>query len=127
MNIKYLWIFLCSASIFFACKTQDKISKKDIESFLFQKWHVSSIATAKQTISGRDMGEPTYEFTRNYERIKAYTEPPKEEKVKFSIIGDSIAYPENPKLPVLHIQKLTKDSLILRNDSAQVVWNLYIK
>lgn len=125
--IKYLLLALSFVLLGVACKTQETISKKDIERFLYQKWDVLFIKTPQNTISGIDMGSPTYEFNTNNERIKAYTEPPRSEKIKFLLKGDSISYPDNPKLPAVHIEKITKDSLILRNDSVQVVWSLYIK
>ena len=125
--IKYFLLFVVAITLCMGCKSPEKLKQQNISKYLFQKWDVAFIYTANRTTTGLEMGEPTYEFTTNYERIKAYTEPPKEEKIKFQIKKDSLFYPENPKLPAMHIQKVTKDTLILHNDKINVTWHLFIK
>lgn len=118
-----LALLLCCGCIA-GCKSSAKtVTEKQIDSFLYQKWKVHSIQTGEQAVSGKDMGEPIYEFSRTGERIKSYATPPHSESTKFALKQDSITFPDNPKLPASRISKISKDSLILSNDKA--TWRLY--
>lgn len=117
------WLLLLLNFAFFSCKSAQSVSEKNIDAFLYQKWKVSVIETAERNSTGKEMGEPMYEFTRTGERIKSYETPPHSESIKFTLNKDSISYPDNPKLPASRISKISKDSLILSNDKA--VWRLY--
>jgi ABC-type oligopeptide transport system substrate-binding subunit len=112
----------CIAGCKSSANTGKSVNEKQIDSFLYQKWKVHSIQTGSQAVSGKDMGDPLYEFTRTGERIKSYETPPHSESTKFALKQDSITFPENPKLPAARISKISKDSLILTNDKA--IWRL---
>lgn len=103
-----------------ACKT----SKLNTE-LLYGLWKVAYIQTPERTSHGPEMGNPQYEFTREGKRIKTLnTVPPgPPETVAFQLDKNQISYPENPKLPVVTILKLTADSLVLKSEKAE--WHLY--
>lgn len=110
--------------LLFSCKSQQATVKEEhIEQFLYKKWQVRSIETPEKASTGKDMGDPFYEFTRTGERIKGFETPPHKESVRFERRADSIFYPDNPKLPAVRIVKISKDSLVLKSEKA--TWRLY--
>ncbi len=124
MNANTLSAAALLCTLLFSCKaSQPTVKEEHIEQFLYRKWQVRSIETAGQASTGKDMGDPFYEFTRTNERIKGYETPPHKETVRFERRADSIFYPDNPKLPAVRISKISKDSLILQSEKA--IWRLY--
>ena len=103
-----------------ACKISSKSPKP---ASLYGTWQVASIATPERLATGEEMGNPQYTFQNNGYRIKAYLSPAFRDSVAFVLRGDSIFYPENPKLPPVKILKLQNDSLVLESPSA--LWRLY--
>ena len=133
MNQQIYRLLVVSLTIVFyfcACKSPEKLSNKKTSlksDLLYKVWDVQSITIAGQgkIISGAEMGDPQYEFTRDGQRIKSYVTPPKKESVGFFIKNDSIHYISEKPLPSSAIAELTDSTLVLKNDKA--VWNLYIK
>jgi hypothetical protein len=116
------FLFLVLAYVGLSCKTKAKQAQSPS---LLGRWEVHSIETPEQIVSGLAMGEPKYEFTAGGQRLKIYLEPPRCDSIAYERRGDSIFYPETPKIPAVKIQKLSRDSLVLIND--KVIWRLYRK
>lgn len=113
----------------FSCQTKKYIlqpNKKINLELLYKVWDVESITLeGGKTSTGLDMGEPRYEFTKDGNRIKSYTNPPHSETVKFTVRNDSIIYISEKPLPSVAILELSADKLTLKSEKAE--WKLYIK
>lgn len=124
--MKSLFILFFSIILFSACSnTKDKSNQKEDLSLLHGLWKIEYIKTPTQTMPGKAMGNPQYEFTKDGYRIKTLnTMPaPPPDSVSYKVEDKKISYPSNPKLPNVEITLLTKDSLVLKNE--KVEWRLY--
>jgi len=112
--------------IFTACKNgqngQSNSNPKIKPELLAGRWKVAFIETSDKRASGKEMGDPIYEFANGY-RYKIFETPPHRDSVRYELKNDSIAYPDNAKLPTVKISKLSKDSLVLVSEKA--VWRLF--
>jgi hypothetical protein len=130
MKYKILFTITIVLTVCFnACQTKKNIvqpkPKINID-LLYQIWDVESITLdGGKTSTGLDMGNPQYEFTRDGNRIKSYTNPPHTEIVTFIVRNDSILYTTEKPLPPVAILELTADKMILKSEKAE--WKLYIK
>lgn len=119
-NLK-ISIFVLTA-IFIAGVTACGTSKLGFKvSNLYRVWNVKELVTKDKTVSGTMMGNPTYEFTKEGKRIKRLPPAP-EESVGFVLKKGIIEYPGS-KYPTVTIEKLTEDSLILKNENTR--WVMY--
>jgi hypothetical protein len=123
---------ICLLSVFamfiFSCKSTEKIIKKTVGiniELLYKVWSVDSMILGDKVVSGYELGDPQYEFTKDGQRIKSYTTPPHTESVNYFIRNDSIHYKSEKALPSSAIANLTDSTLVLRNEKA--IWKLYIK
>jgi hypothetical protein len=120
-NTRLGWV-LCLL-IFVACRNTKETNIKNMDA-LYGDWEVLYISTPERVSTGKEMGEPLYNFGKDGQRSKSFRTPPHTEKVPYELKGDSIIYP-NSKIPAIKITKLNKDSLILDNDKTS--WHLYRK
>jgi hypothetical protein len=111
-----------------SCYTKKNIIQKpkfDLE-LLYKVWDVESITVESgKSISGVEMGDPQYEFTKDGKRVKSYKIPPHSEFVTFIIRNDSIIYTGEKPLPASAIVELSAEKLTLKSEKAE--WKLYIK
>ncbi len=118
-------IFFCGLLLpffFMACKNGQRSQTAIKSELLAGRWKVAFIETADKRASGAEMGDPIYEFADGF-RYKIFETPPHRDSVRYELKNDSIAYPDNAKLPTVKISKLTKDSLVLVSEKA--VWRLF--
>ena len=125
---KIFYILSIIAVILSACKSSEKVTKKHSRiniDLLYKVWSIDSMIVGSNAVSGFDMGDPQYEFTRDGQRIKSFTSPPHKESVNYFIRNDSIHYKTEKALPSSLIAVLTDSTLVLKNDKA--IWKLYIR
>ena len=103
-----------------ACKTQPKNTDAFPYQNLIGVWKLESIKTAERTVTGDDMGKPTYEFTQDGKRIKRLPPAP-EEVVAYTRNATEITYP-GTKLPNVTITALDATHLVLKSSTAE--WSL---
>ena len=129
MKYQILFIFVISFTICLtSCLSKKNVVQKpklDLE-LLYKVWDVENITVESgKSISGVDMGDPQYEFTKDGKRIKSYKIPPHSEFVTFIIRNDSIIYTGEKPLPASAIVELSAERLTLKSEKAE--WKLYIK
>jgi hypothetical protein len=116
------------AFVLISCKSSENISKKQLGlnlQQLYKVWDVDSMYVSGKVLSGAEMGDPQYEFTKDGQRIKSYVTPPHKESVSYFIRNDSIHYKSEKALPSSAIAELTDSTLVLKNE--KTTWKLYIK
>ena len=112
----------------FSCKSTEKIIKQSVGlniELLYKVWSADSMILGDKVVSGFELGDPQYEFTKDGQRIKSYTTPPHKESVNYFIRNDSIHYKSEKALPSSAIAILTDSTLVLKNEKA--IWKLYIR
>lgn len=119
MKIGVLGIFMLL--VVWSCRVQRGI---DID-LLYGEWNVETIKTMDREMSGKMLGLPAYEFSKDGKRKHSLKSISKQEAkvIKYEVSDSTILYPENPKLPSVRIVRLTRDTLILEN--ARVKWILF--
>jgi hypothetical protein len=130
--MKYQILFALFITFFFSllsCQSTKNFthskSKFDLD-LLYRVWDVETITVENgKSISGKEMGDPQYEFTKDGKRIKSFTTPPHSEFVIFTLRNDSIFYESEKPLPPTSIIELTKEKLTLKSEKAE--WKLYVK
>jgi hypothetical protein len=125
---KFIYLLSGLAIFIFSCKSPEKIIKKPVGlnlELLYKVWSVDSMIVGGNALSGIEMGDPQYEFTRDGQRIKSFTTPPHKESVNYFIRNDSIHYKTEKALPSSFIAVLTDSTLVLKNEKA--IWKLYIQ
>lgn len=109
-----------------ACKTTDNTlsknnNKKKIDKeLLYGLWKVIAFRFEDgRVMVGEYMGFPQYEFRKDGQRIKTLMEEPSPppETVGYTIKKDSVVYAAESKFPSMKIKKLTKDTLVLSNET----------
>lgn len=76
-------------------------------------WNLISMEVGGQTVTGKSMGNPSYEFTSEGQRIHKLLF--KKDTVPYVLKGKEISYP-NTKLPAINIISLKKGKMELKNE-----------